>query len=71
MQRLGDHPRDALLREVQRARIGGVEIAVHPDERGAGVHLAGWGIFCLRQASMEMAGYKEPPSLGMVMGRRR
>ena len=69
MQRLGDHPRDGLLREVRRARIGGVEVAVHPGERGAGIHLAGWGIFSLRQASMEMAGYKEPFPVGMVMGK--
>jgi len=68
MQRLGYHPCDGFLREVHRARIGGVEVAVHPDECGTGIHLAGWGIYSLRQAAMGMAGYKEPLSLGMVMG---
>jgi hypothetical protein len=68
MQRLGYYPRDGFLSEVHTARIGGVEVAVHPDERGAGIHLAGWGIFSVWQAAAEMAGYEEPLSFGMVMG---
>ncbi len=54
--------------EVHRAGSGGIEVAVHPDERCAGVQFAGRRVFCLREAAVKMAGYEEPFFAGVVMG---
>ena len=68
LDRLHDQARNFRPSKVGGPRSCGIQEAIDPRERLAGIQLTRWGIASMRKTAVQMPRQKKRPALGMHMG---